>query len=219
MAKRRSKKQIASLYKMDKVVVRKPGETDEKYYKRLAAAADRRLERLENEVYGSVKEATDKNKAYRYALRDIRANTGDETALRFRRSLALNEDGSINKKNLHARINSVKRFLQSPTTTRQGITRVNKVRTTTLNRKYNTNLTPQQAEDVYENAYWKKKTKNDSFASKTIMRTIGVLQHQPEDVDVKKMLEENKTVSKDEVLDAVAKELWKEGKDLLDLFL
>lgn len=215
---RRTREENAALYGMDKVTKRRTGETDEKYYKRLAAAADRRLERIEAEMFNNnIFEALTKNSAYGSALEDIRAFTGDESASRFRRAFVKNEDGSLNKKNLHARLNAVKKFLESPTSTRAGIKKVSKVRTNTLNERYGTNLTPTQANNIFTSAWYQSKTRSDSFASKTVIQAIGEMQKLPKGTDLQALADSNQTVSNNEVLDAVAKELIKEGFTLESL--
>lgn len=150
-------------------IEQKPGEDLMHYYRRLAKTADQRLVRLEKaaeqEYY---KPAT--QWAYAKAQKDIRKwqKKGEEPkVLRFNTKPPEGE-------NLLAKINDIKSFLSSPTSTKKGITDVYKKRADTVNKKYGTSFTWQQLAKYYESgqaAAWDAK-----FGSKTALRTIGQIQ-------------------------------------------
>lgn len=186
------------------------GESDEAYYKRLAAIADRRLERLETNVYkGDLFNALTVNSAYHNAVEDIQAFTGDESAMRFRRALVKNADGSLNKKNLHMRLNAVKRFIESPSSTVTGHKKVIKTRTNSLNKNMGTKFTPQQAESIFTNSRWKDMS--NKYGSKTVLKAIGEINKMPNKEDLEKLADKDIYVSDDDVINEVSKELIKEG--------
>ena len=148
----------------------KPGESLERYYRRLAKTADQRLVRLEAYEHDKYfKTAT--QWAYAKAQKDIQKwqNKGpDDTKLRFNTAPPKSHDQLI------AKINDIKSFLSSPTSTKQGIINVYKKRADTINRKYGTNFTWEQLAKYYESGQseiWDAK-----FGSKTALRAIAHIQ-------------------------------------------
>ena len=152
----------------------RPDESLEKYYRRLAKTADQRLVRLEKasqEDYFHV--AT--QWAYAKAMRDIRkwqpksewVKVDGVKVLRFNTKPPEGED-------LIAKINDIKSFLASPTSTKAGIINVYKKRADTVNRKYGTTFTWRQLAKYYESG--QAKVWDDKFGSKTALRTIGKIQ-------------------------------------------
>lgn len=150
----------------------KPGETLQQYYKRLAKTADQRLVRLESYEHDKYfKPAT--QWAYAKAQKDIQKwqNKGPED-----KRLRFNTAPPKGEEQLLAKINDIKSFLQSPTSTKQGIINVYKKRADTLNRKYGTQFTWQSLAKYYESGQaeaWDAK-----FGSKTALKTIAQLQKQ-----------------------------------------
>lgn len=151
-------------------VGQKPGETLEHYYRRLAKTADQRLVRLER--YGEEEfYKTARQWAYARAVQDIKKwrQPGEGIDL-FR----FNTKPPKDPEDLLAKINDIKTFLESPTSTKKGITDVYKKRAATVNKKYTANFTWQQLAKFYttgEADLWDAK-----FGSKTALKTIGQIQ-------------------------------------------
>lgn len=166
----------------------KPGESLEKYYRRLAKTADQRLVRLESYEHDKYfKTAT--LWAYAKAQKDIQKwqNKGPDA-----KQLRFNTAPPKGGEQLIAKINDIKAFLESPTSTKQGIINVYKKRADTVNKKYGTKFTWQQLAKYYEsedNEKWDAK-----FGSKTALRTLGYIQK-----------------NKSKILDAIQKA---DGKDI-----
>lgn len=154
-------------------VNQKPGESLEKYYRRLAKTADQRLvrlEKLEKEPNYEPAELW----AYRRAKIDITKWNRGTPPDKYRFNVAPTKD----PEQLIAKINDIKSFIARPTSTKQGITNVYKKRADTLNRKFGTNFTWQQMAKYYSSGkadLWDKK-----FGSKTALRTIGAIQRNKE---------------------------------------
>lgn len=154
----------------------KPGETLQQYYRRLAKTADQRLVRLESYEHDKYfKPAT--QWAYAKAQKDIQKwqNKGPED-----KRLRFNTAPPKGEEQLLAKINDIKSFLESPTSTKQGIINVYKKRADTLNRKYGTQFTWQSLAKYYESGQaeaWDAK-----FGSKTALKTIAQLQKQEKKV-------------------------------------
>lgn len=152
-------------------IEQKSGETLEKYYRRLAKAADQRLVRLER--YGDQEfYKTARQWAYARAVKDIKKwiPAGQKYPDKFRFNTAPPKD----TEDLLAKINDIKTFISSPTSTKQGITEVYKKRADTINSKYGTKFTWQQLAKFYlsgQAELWDAK-----FGSKTALRTIAKLQ-------------------------------------------
>lgn len=148
----------------------KPGESLEKYYRRLAKTADQRLVRLEK--YGEEEFFhTAKQWAYAKAVQDIKKwRQPGEGLDQFR----FNTKPPIDTEDLLAKINDIKSFIESPTSTKQGITAVYKKRADTVNKKYGTKFTWQQLAKYYTSGQaelWDAK-----FGSKTALKTIAAIQ-------------------------------------------
>ena len=152
-------------------IEQKPGESLEKYYRRLAKTADQRLVRLER--YGDDEfYKTARQWAYARAVKDIKKwlKPGQPYPDKFR----FNTAPPKTQEDLLAKINDIKTFISSPTSTKQGITDVYKKRAATVNKKYGTHFTWQQLAKYYTSGQaeiWDAK-----FGSKTALRTIAKLQ-------------------------------------------
>lgn len=148
----------------------KPDETLVQYYRRLAKTADQRMVRLEKaseQKFFHVATEWAYAKATRDILKWIPPGDNISTKLRFNTKPPEGED-------LIAKINDIKSFLSSPTSTKQGIINVYKKRADTVNKRYKTKFTWQQLAKYYESGQaelWDAK-----FGSKTALRTIGVMQ-------------------------------------------
>lgn len=111
------------------------GETHAHYYKRLASTANERLRQLErlSESGGAYKGVL--KYAYANAMYDIQNTTGTDSKVRFPTGIPKNKDGSINENEYRNRFNAVSRFLESPTSTKQGLEKVYQKRADTVNQK------------------------------------------------------------------------------------
>ena len=147
-------------------VEQRAGESAEKYYRRLAKAADQRLVRIEqlsqNPLYANVKSF-----AYEKALEDIHKWNG-VTASRF------NTVPPESPEDLQAKIEAMKSFLGKQTSTQAGINLMYKRMANAVNAKYGTNFTYQQIMKYYssnQNEKW-----SNMFGSKTALKVIGNIQ-------------------------------------------
>lgn len=142
----------------------KPGESLEQYYRRLAKVADQRLVRLERlaeqENYHVVKEW-----AYKRAQEDISRWGGTN---RF------NTAPPQNTNQLKAKINDIRAFLESGTSTKKDINTIYKKRADTINSKYGTNFTWQDIADFYGRD--KNAALDAKYGSKQVAMAIGVIQ-------------------------------------------
>lgn len=164
----------------------KPGESDYKYYRRLAKVADQRMVRLE-QLSEQPEFKKVKKYAYNVALRDIQKyNKGKK---RF------NTKPPEEEELLKEKIQDIKHFLELPTSKKAGIVEVYKKRADTINERYGTNFTWQELADFFNKAYNDKISKYVA-GSKTALYAIGTIQ-QTED----KLLEgikNNKSITADE---------------------
>ena len=151
-------------------IEQKPGESLEKYYHRLAKTADQRLVRLESYEHDKYfKPAT--QWAYSRAQHDLQRWTGKGPGakhLRFNTAAPKSEEKLISK------INDIKHFLSSPTSTKKGIIDVYQKRADTINKRYGTDFEWKSLAKFYDSGQaelWDSK-----FGSKTALRTIGVIQ-------------------------------------------
>ena len=195
---------------------KKPGESDESYYRYLAKQADQRLVRLEKYANESGYENVLKY-AYNRAIYDIRHLTGDLDSSRFSRVPVRNKDGSISKRNLQARINAVTKFLESPTSTKRGVQQVYKKRAETLNERYGVGLSWQQLASYFEKG---SNDKLDRIAggSKTTLRVVGALYHFGSDPEqIQKAIDGEVKISNDEAVNEIAVSLLEQGLTIEDL--
>lgn len=128
---------------------KKPGESAEAYYKRLAKVADQRLVRLEalshEKGFRSVKDWS-----YSTAMDDIKKflPAGDP---RRAASDYLRFNTKVTADNVNERTADVIKFLQKPTSNRRDIVKFYKKRADSINKNANTNFTWQQLADFFEN--------------------------------------------------------------------
>ena len=154
-------------------------------YRRLAKAADQRLVRIEGYRHEKGYEAVDKY-AYNVAMRNIRQYSG-EGAKRFHTKMP------DNPQTLEKKINDMLLFLNSPTSTKQGIKKVYQAKADTFNEMYDADFTWQELSLLYNSKLW---AKIDSMPYRTVLHAMG------------KLSKESKK-QKDEIL----AELKKEGKN------
>ena len=185
------------------------GETLEHYYRRLAKSADQRLVRLEkysNDKYFKV--ATDW--AYSSAMRDIHTWNG-QTATRF------NTAPPSDPEKLIAKINDIKKFLSSPTSTKSGIKNTYIKKANTINKKYKTNFTWDQLAAYYDkkiNEKWDAK-----FGSKTALLAIGRINEKANELgkDIEEVTANDFKGDKTLVGKKLAQNLGKNGLTIKDL--
>lgn len=144
----------------------KPDETLERYYRRLAKAADERLVRLEKYSKEKYFEPA-KDWAYASAMRDIHTWNG-QTASRF------NTAPPTNPEKLVAKINDIKKFLESPTSTKVGIKNAYIKKVNTFNERYGTDLTWDELAKYYDRRVADRMSAK--FGSKTALKVIGRIQ-------------------------------------------
>ena len=196
-------------------VNQKPGETLEKYYKRLAKTADQRLVRLEKLAKQPNYEPAELW-AYRRARLDItKWNSGKSPEL-YRFNVNMPKD----PEKLLAKINDIKTFLTRPTSTKKGITEVYKKRAETINRKFGTIFSWQQMAKYFQSGaaeYWDSK-----YGSKTALRVMAVLQKNKDKITKavgKVDIKDIDTTGASNVVKSKVKELLKENnlklKDLV----
>lgn len=176
-------------------------------YHKLAKKADQRLRALE--AYSYDKNYKDiKRYAYAKAMQDIKIWSGG-AAKRFETKAPDSEA------DLKAKINDIKRFLESPTSTKRGVTAIYKKRADTINKKYNTSFTWQQLAKYYETGLADKMSKE--YGSKTALKVIGKVQTNANKI-IKGIANANNVHEfvDDEVLANITKKALKQfGKELI----
>lgn len=159
-------------YQTFKNIDQRPDETQAAYYHRLAKVADRRLRELvdlsKQPGYENVLQWS-----YANAMYDLKAQFG-ENVTRFDKKLPTNKTGDINQEKYMARINAVKRFLNSASSTKRNIDIIYKSRANTLNAKYGTSFTWESIGKYFDSGLHKKLDR--LFGSKTAMKVYATLQ-------------------------------------------
>ena len=167
----------------------RPDESLQQYYRRLAKTADQRMVRLEKATHEKYFK-TAGEWAYAKAKRDIRS--WYPKGLKPKRDEQGNEMLRWNTKppegdeQLISKINDIKDFLESPTSTKAGIKNVYKKKADTVNKKYGTNFKWDDLAKYYDSGQaelWDAK-----FGSKTALKTIGEIQKLDKEV-IKKIKE------------------------------
>ena len=190
----------------------------EKIYRTLAKAADQRLVRLEAYQHDKgFKPATEW--AYARAQRDIQAWSGAE-ANRF------NTAPPASKVDLVAKINDIKHFLQSPTSTKQGIIDVYVKRANSLNETMRAkdknwkDLSWKDLAQYFDSALHDKLDKQ--YGSKTMFKAINKIKRNEKQIaqDIKDKKDVHEKVSPD-MTDIVVQNILKnypsEVKDFLNI--
>lgn len=153
---------MSALYDVDQ----RPNESMESWYRRLARTADDRLRALEAYQHDQYYKPAIQW-AYSVAQHDIQKWSGQH-ANRF------NTKPPENPERLLAKISDIQKFLESPTSTKRGITASYQKRADTINQKYGTNFSWKQMANFYDSSLWKALDK--IFGSKTAMKIIGSIQ-------------------------------------------
>ena len=158
----------------------KPGESIEAYYHRIAKVADQRLVRLERLAdqpgYGNATQW-----AYRRAMSDIETWSG-EGATRF------HTKAPTDKRSLQAKINDIKTFLGSESSTKSGISSTYQKRVETINKNYGTQFQVDDLQKIFNSALWKKmEAKN--YSSDQILTAVGYIKDNATDEDAYKALQ------------------------------
>lgn len=131
--------------------VRKPGETNLEWYRRIAKVADQRLVRLEklarDEHFKNVEKW-----AYAGAMNDIHRWSGDN-AKRF------NTAPPKDDRELLSKIKDIQSFIEKPTSSKRGIVKIYKKRADSINKKQGTKFTWQQIATYFESGLADKSDK------------------------------------------------------------
>lgn len=110
-------------------------------YKKLARKADSRLRAIEKYAGQKYYKGIERY-AYARAMRDIELWSGSG-----KKRFDTKPPDSL--QGIRAKINDIKTFLESPTSTKAGVTEIYKKRADTINKEYGTNLTWQEIADYY----------------------------------------------------------------------
>ena len=134
-----------------------------KVYRTAAKAADQRLVRLEKLTQEENFKIADKW-AYARAMRDIEVWSGED-AKRF------NVAPPKSNQNLEAKIEDIRTFLRSETSTKSGIKKTFIDKAKTINKEYGTSFKWDQVGKFFTSESWKQMA--DKFGSKTALKAIG----------------------------------------------
>lgn len=137
-----------------------------KVYKTVAKSADQRLVRLEQ----ASKEDNFKvvlKWSYARAQHDIKRWSGEDVS-RF------NTKPPASKNDLQAKIEDIKTFLKSPTSTKKDIKEMYKKKADTINKQYGTNFKWDQVGKFFESKLAKKM--DEEMSSKTMLKVIATIQ-------------------------------------------
>lgn len=182
-----------------------------KVYKTLAKTADQRLVRLESYSH-------DPNMgnalqwAYARAERDIKQWSG-EKATRF------NTAAPESMQQLLAKIEDIKTFLSSESSTKKGIIEILKGRAETFNEKYGTNYKWDELGDFFESEFYEDLDK--SYGSDTIQEAVAQIQKNKKKIlkALEKSKEVNIRVPDNEVLEDVVNDIIKDYGPEVQKFL
>ena len=159
----------------------------EREYEKLAAAANRRLQRL---VELSREPGYSKVLSYAYAgaMEDIKAMQGRKKSGEYYTRFKKKTPGVSNRE-LQKRINIIRDFMHKPSATPGGIKNIYRKRANTINEEYGTNIDWQDLADIFESGLY------DSLygffgESKIVMKAIATIDRSA--ADLRKMFEENK---------------------------
>ena len=158
-----------------------------KEYRKLAKRADQRLVRLEALSRISKYENVLKY-AYRLAVKNIENYGQIKNRPRF------NTKPPENSNTLQAKINDIKHFLESISSTKKGIVSVYEKRAETINKnmglKGDDKFTWQELADFFQSKSYEKLA--SSFGSKTVFDTIGKIKKNSQ--EIAKAIKENKKI-------------------------
>lgn len=200
-------------YKLDQIMnpffdMPETYEEVEKVYRTLAKTADQRLVRLEAYEHDpNFKNAT--KYAYARAMRDIEQWSGEQ-ARRFNTTPPATLSG------LKAKIEDIKTFLASPTSTKKGMKDILQKRADTLNENYGTNFKWNDVGTFFESELAQKM--DSDYASKTMLKIVASLQKNKDEIltELKKANEKDVRVPDDMVEKLVRDVLNNYGKEVVD---
>jgi len=152
-------------------------------YRQLAKRADQRLVRLEKRANSGQEWKAVTKYAYANAMEEIRRFSGAE-AKRF------NVKPPNTTQMLQAKINAMRRFLESPTSTTTGIRRTYEKRVNTINKEYGTDFTWEELKEFFDSALSNKL--DAKVDSKTKLIIVGEIQKHGS--EIKKALEAHKPI-------------------------
>lgn len=178
-------------------------------YKLLTMRADKRLQRLEEaSTQPHFKEI--KQYAYARAMRDIRSWSGLK-GTRF----GTKPPGNVQQ--LQAKINDIKKFLDSPTSTKRGVINIYKKRADTVNKTYKTNFKWQDLANYYESDM--SKDLDSQYGSDTLIRAIGAIKRIANDPDkIAAAINGTSRLADDDVLNEIARNILANNRKITDLF-
>lgn len=181
-----------------------------KVYRALAKRADQRLVRLEAYQHEqNFKTAT--KWAYARAMRDIKTYSG-EGATRF------NTAPPESVVQLQEKIEDIKTFLMSPSSTKKGIIDIYKKKADTINARYGTNF---KWDEIGK--FFNSKLANDldkKMASKTMLRVVGQMQKNKKNIiaAIKNANAVDLKVPDSMERKMIEKAIAENGEDILELF-
>ena len=203
-----------------------PFESDMDYYRSLARMANNRMTRIENLVASGDKDFGNMDKyAYRNAQYDIRKISGSEAAGRYDYNIPLTKEGRVNKTELQRRINSAKRFLESPTSTKTGLRKVYEKRARTINQRYGWEIGAdgkRHRRKDWQNLTWEDMARyyeqdesvmaDQKYGSKTEVWALGAIKRISNDPDkIKEAIKGNLKLSNDEAVQKAAQYMLQNG--------
>lgn len=150
-----------------------------KVYRTLAKAADQRLVRLEGYRHEENFKIADKW-AYARAVRDIKAWSPDADFTDPNWLPRWNKKPPQSVAQLQAKIQDIKTFLLSPSSTKQGIIKMYQKRADSLNSKWGTNFRWDEIGTFFESEAWNEA--KDKFASKSGMSVIATIYRNKEEI-------------------------------------
>lgn len=180
-----------------------------KEYNLLAMRADKRLQRLEKlatqEHYHGVLSF-----AYARAMRDIKSWSGSK-GTRFKTK------PPATVQQLQAKINDMKTFLDSPTSTKKGINNIYKQRAKTTNERYGTNFTWKDLASYYESDL--SKVLDKKAGSDVLIRALGAIKRISNDPEkIQEAINGNLRLAKDDVVDEIARNILANNINITNLF-
>lgn len=143
-------------------------------YEKLARTANRRMYRLEKLADDPFYTYVILGYAYHNALYDIQGLPGGAGKKRFPMDITRFSAKETNIRDLKQAIVSVQNFLDMPTSTKKGITKVYQKRAKTLNSKYGTDFDWMSLSNWFQSTLWQKMS--TKYGSKTAMKAIGKIQ-------------------------------------------
>lgn len=201
----------------NKAPSRRESEDLESYYKRIAATANKRLQRAEKYAENPSDMFSGMTKyAYASAMKDIQKLRGEDRT-RFDRT------APKSKQKLKSEIEAIEKFLASPTSTKRGVTEVYKKRADTLNK--NMGLTGSDKltwEDMY--SYWEKEAAGKFTYNAAEFKSMIALRNAQREAgkslieDIKNASASNVHVTGDKILDMKIKKMVDEGLKPSDYF-